>query len=271
MSALELSGLILAGEFALVAWGVLFVMMRRQRKLLDDEHSHAGAMMRELETTEEVRRDAIASLFESTYRLEGEELNAKVEEYVEREKAFYNAMLSLYLERDGRKLRDLPEELSKVLTPWAHMTPTGMVHASEIGNLSTEKEAIAAELESTKNTLEQLMDEYMAAFERGHKTPEKESSPPPAEAAAPAAEPTDIDDEPKAALGMDTFDVAVTEEDPFDEVRTGKAPSEQADWEVSGPAPDALADSLDDEQLAREELEGLADLFDSAPGKPVKP
>ncbi|WP_157726306.1 hypothetical protein [Imhoffiella purpurea] len=89
-----------------------------------------------------------------------------MDEYIDREKAFYNAMLSLYLERDGEKLKEMPVELTKVLAPWAHMTPSGMVHASEIGSLEEEKAALASELQSTKQTLEDLMEEYMAAFDK---------------------------------------------------------------------------------------------------------
>ncbi|MBZ8144090.1 hypothetical protein CLD22_30435, partial [Rubrivivax gelatinosus] len=117
MSTLELGGLILAVEFALLAWGILFVMLRRQRSLVHTDQAHAGAVLEHLENTEVSRRDALANLFETTYRLEGDDLAAKVDEYVAREKAFYSAMLSLYLNRDGTKLQEIPDELAKVLTP----------------------------------------------------------------------------------------------------------------------------------------------------------
>lgn len=166
MTTLEISALILAGEFAIVAWVILFMTMRHQHKRIHEDHAHAGAVMRRLETDEFSRRDALTSLFESTYHLEGEDLAAKVDEYVAREKAFYNAMLSLYLSRDGAKLKQIPEELAKILTPWVEMTPTGMIEASEVSDLENEKAALATELASTKDTLEQLMDEYMAAFKK---------------------------------------------------------------------------------------------------------
>lgn len=281
MSTLELAGLILTGEFALIAWAILFLVLRRQRKQLHAEHAHAGAVMEHIETQEVSRRDAVASLFEKTYRLEGEELESKVDEYVAREKAFYNAMLSLFLNRDGANLKQIPEELAKVLSPWASITPSGMIHASEVGDLEQEKTQLATELDSTKQTLEQLMDEYMAAFKRDQSEPEKaQPEPPPGPAPITdetASQDLDESDFDVQSEGVPTQDALETSEEASPEAPDEEDPIDQAALDAmldafgSGPDEaepalpsddDAPADDEPDEDaLAREELDGLADLF----------
>jgi hypothetical protein len=278
MSALELGSLILAAEFALIAWAILFFLLRRQHRQIHSDHAHAGAVIDTLETTEVSRRDALATMFKSTYRLEDAELEARVDEYVAREKAFYQAMLSLYLERDGTKLADIPEELAKVLAPWANLTPSGMVDRGDIGDLESEKAELAAELENTKQTLDELMSEYSAAFSRNQPEP------------TPAPEQT-------RAAGMEiAFEDAVTDldQDDFDFLSGAVTPRDQADRDneiatepepepdKSGDLDEAFTAALPDSkpkppepsavdnandileyELAQEELEGLADLFDT--------
>lgn len=280
MSTLELAALILMGEFALIAWAILFLMLRRQRKQMHTERAQAGAVMEHIETQEVSRRDTITNLFEKTYLLEGEELQAKVEEYVAREKAFYNAMLSLFLSRDGAKLKEIPDELAKVLTPWASITPSGMIHASEMGNLEQEKTQLAAELDNTKQTLEQLMDEYMAAFKRDQPESQKTQSksplsPTPVAAETPPAasqtlDESDFDVESGETPTEDVFE-ASDDEDPIDQAAldamldafgSGLDEAEPASPSADEVPAESKAD--DEDALAREELDGLADLFNES-------
>ncbi len=291
MSTLELGSLMLALEFALLSWGVLVMMLRRQRRIAHEDHAHAGAVIEHLETNEVSRRDALATLFETTYRLEGEDLAAKVDEYVAREKAFYNAMLSLYLNRDGEKLKEIPEELTKVLTPWVHMTPRGMIHASEVSGLENEKAQLAAELDSTKGTLEQLMDEYMAAFKKTQPVPEEPPPQPLPDIEPQTSQPEDIPFPEADDLGFDQddFNVQSGDSEAADPLETTKEPpvAPPAEEPIDPSAFDDLLDAfgkpdehaLDEEpigirppgredleaELARQELEGLADLFEDPP------
>lgn len=338
MSTLELAGLILAVEFALVAWVILFVLLRRQRQSLQTDHAHADAAIKELANNEVSRRDALSTLFQSTYGLEGEELESRVKEYVEREQAFYSAMLSLYLQRDGGKLKDLPAELTKILTPWASLTPSGMVPASEIssqiGSLEHEKAELATELEHTKQTLEQLMDEYMAAFDKAQAPPETPASPPPPAPTEDEGAADIVFEDETLELDQNAIDVQPDVGEPEPEVKTKPVAKTTADLDAllfddaqdepepqdELPAPDEapaspIADNLDDvfgeplqydieaddepalkpgdlrpgnieanqpndpieaawstpprteEEIALEELEGLADLFDPPPAK----
>ncbi|MCK7576474.1 MAG: hypothetical protein MZV65_11635 [Chromatiales bacterium] len=307
MSTLQLAALILAGEFALLAWFILFLMLRRQRHQEQDDQVNAGAVMEHLEAHETTHRDALANLFETTYNLEGEALAAKVDEYMERERAFYNMMLNLYLNRDGAKLKEIPAELAKVIKPWAEMTPVGMINVSDVTSLENEKAQLSTELENTKETLEQLMEEYMAAFKKAEQqqtdSPQEPPSAPEPVPRTPFEEPQPVTQAPEpdeeADLGdldMDAgdFDIQPAESLPEDEsAQPSTAPpneSESSFDETLDPSDiDAMLEALAQEVVqkpeptpalaneaherplspeeieearARDELEGLADLFD---------
>ena len=96
-----------------MAWAILFFLMRHHNQKVHDDLQHAGEVIKKFERIELSRRDALTALFESTYQLQDDALKAKVDEYALREQAFYQAMLSLYLERDGKKLAEIPNELAK--------------------------------------------------------------------------------------------------------------------------------------------------------------
>lgn len=197
MNALTLSALILAVECALVAWVILFFLMRQQNYQVHSDLEHAGAVIKKFERIELSRRDALTALFESTYQLQDDELKAKVDEYALREQAFYQAMLSLYLERDGKKLGEIPNELAKVIDPWTNLATNNPANENL---LEADKAKLAAELESTRDTLDELMKEYSAAFAvSGENSTEK-----PAKAVEKPAEP---DPNPEELEGLaDLFD-----------------------------------------------------------------
>jgi hypothetical protein len=295
MNTVQLAALILAAEFALLAWGILFWMLRWQRHQDRADAAHAGAVMEHLEAREVSHREALTRLFETTYRLEGEELAAKVEEYLARERAFYNMMLNLYLNRDGARLKEIPAELSKVVKPWAEITPVGMISASEVSHLETEKAQLAVELEHTKETLEQLMQEYMAAFKKIEQQTD-DSPPEPDRRAQTPDERSGEDMEVKALdIDADDFDVQLAVDTelkepprpgpPDDEIKPTASIEDALDpndidamlealakeavgeLEPAPATPDKgseppLSPEEIEEARARDELEGLADLFD---------
>ncbi|MGQ9660168.1 MAG: hypothetical protein ACUVT0_08785 [Thermochromatium sp.] len=297
MTTLHLAALILTAEFALLAWGILFVMLRRQRHQARADEAHAGEAIRHLEANEMSHRDALTKLFEDTYHLEGEALTAKVEEYLARERAFYNVMLNLYLNRDGARLKEIPAELAKVIKPWAEITPAGMISASTVSTLEDEKAQLLLELDNTKRTLEQLMEEYMAAFK---KTEQKTIGSVPKSERAPAtpevmvSEDIDLEAHAMAAADFDIQPATANEskEAPGSQSPDGIEPKEAIEERPDPNDIDAMLEAMAQEALgqqgpatdtpdegresppspkhieevrASEELEGLADLFDPPP------
>ncbi len=166
MSALGLAALILAGEAMLAAWIVPAVVLRRRRRVAVVEQADAQSMIEQVSEAEPSRRDALATIFSSTYQLEGEELEQRVEEFISREQAFYQVMTSVYLERDSARLKEIPEELTKVISPWLRMTPRAGADADSLAELESEKAALSEELDETRRNMDELMAEYRAAFDK---------------------------------------------------------------------------------------------------------
>ncbi len=168
MTSFELGGTILAAEFALVAWGVQFLMLRHVHRLKARDQAAAGAMLETVATDEPSRRAALADLFNANHGLRDEALEAKVNGYLDREQAFYRAMMRIYVERDGEKLHNLPMELTKILAPLAPSRSAAGQSAAdgEREHLELAKAELAAELARTQRTLDQLMKEFKATLGR---------------------------------------------------------------------------------------------------------
>jgi hypothetical protein len=173
MTTIELTSLILAFEFALVGIVAFFIMRRRQQKNQLIQQNNVEAMHQEIAVQEPSRRERLKTLFQTRYSLDDDSIDEKVEEYILREKAFYNAMLSIYLQEDGKSLKDVPEELAKVIAPWAELLPKGTVAPEEFSQLQTENVRLNSELVETKETIDRLVDEYKAAFEKYQRTAKK--------------------------------------------------------------------------------------------------
>ncbi|MEQ8663077.1 MAG: hypothetical protein RLW62_19860, partial [Gammaproteobacteria bacterium] len=180
LGTVELALALLCAEFALVALVVPALLLRRARRRTTTELAQqaraegaAEEMMSEVGAAEPARREALATIFASTYNLADDEVAARVDEFIAREQAFYQVMTSVYLERDEERLKEIPEALTKVISPWIRMTPKNMVAASEVDALAQSKDALAqsnatlnAELEETRRSMDELMGEYMKAFHK---------------------------------------------------------------------------------------------------------
>lgn len=182
LSTLELTGLVLSGEFALVALVVPAMLLARRQQHQAVEQADAEQLLDSVEERAPTRREALSTIFTSTYALEGAELEAKVDEFIAREQAFYQVMTSVYLERDSSRLQELPDELTKLIAPWLRLTPRNTVAAAELAVLASTNAGLVSELADTQRSMQELMDEYTAAFER-----ERAASAPAQTAAAPPA------------------------------------------------------------------------------------
>jgi uncharacterized membrane-anchored protein YhcB (DUF1043 family) len=174
LTTLELAGLVLSAEFALVACVVPALLWRRGRRQATTEQGDAQRMLDGVESAVPTRREALATIFATTYQLEGEDLDARIDEFIGREQAFYEVMTSVYLERDSSRLKEIPEELTKVISPWIRLTPRNAVDRAEVdpleatnSELSDRNAKLAAELERTRASMDELMQEYLRAYRKG--------------------------------------------------------------------------------------------------------
>lgn len=171
MSTVELSLLAVAIEFGVIALGLWIWMLLRQRRSARQDQEGAEALQEEVEAKEPTRREALRTIFAERYNVDEEQLDAKVEEFVERERSFYQALLTVYLKHDPAGLAKMGDELHKVIAPWVSMVPEGMVDGptvealhQDLSTLNGENQTLSRELERTKQVMETLLGEYNAAF-----------------------------------------------------------------------------------------------------------
>ncbi len=205
ITSLEVGLLILLVEFAGIAGALLLVGLRRRRHTEKTQTTEITGLVNKVEATTDVRREALSAIISETYQFEAAETERVVSDFIERERAFYNAMIGVHLGRGGKTLEDVPAELTKVVAPWLRLTPKNMVSADAVETLATANSVLNEELSHTKRVLDELMNEYNAAF---HKEQQAQRA---AVAAASASDTHDllsIDDEDLSA--SDTAKVATT-------------------------------------------------------------
>ncbi len=179
-TTLELAFLVLAVEFAVIAMVILFLSMKGRRGEEAAVAADAKQLERSVDRTEESRHDALATILRENYHFNDSEIDNTVKEFADRERAFYNTLVGIYLGRSEKKLKDVPDELAKVVAPWVSVTPKNTIDpaqvealTSENANLTDENSVLHQELTSTKQVMEELMAEYNAAFFKlGPQTPD---------------------------------------------------------------------------------------------------
>lgn len=163
-TSLELALLILSVEFGLLAVAITFFSYRGTRSAEAESTAEASELVSKISNTEEARRTALETVFRDKYQFEGDELTEAVDEFMAREKAFYNAVVGAFLGRGKNKISDLNDELTKVVAPWISITPKKMVDADTAQALAAQKSELESELGETKQVLEKMISEYNRAF-----------------------------------------------------------------------------------------------------------
>ena len=165
-SSLELALLILAVEFGALCVVILFKTRQTERTQQTTAVAEVSSLVGAVERTEDTRKEALRTTLQEIYKVDAQDAEGMVEEFVEREHAFYNAVIGIHLGRSGKTLSDLPAEVTRLIAPWLRLTPRGQVDASEASALAERNNELSSELGETRKVLERLMAEYSAAFDR---------------------------------------------------------------------------------------------------------
>ncbi|MFT4561332.1 MAG: hypothetical protein ACI9BW_001072 [Gammaproteobacteria bacterium] len=163
-TTVEMSLLILTIELSLLAVGITYYTFRGARRVEAESNSQATELVSKVSATADVRRTALEIVFREKYQIEDAALQTTVDEFIEREKAFYNAVVGAFLGRGDHKISDLNDELTKVVAPWISITPNNLVDTAVVDSIAAEKTQVEAELDDTKKVLGKMMDEYSRAF-----------------------------------------------------------------------------------------------------------
>lgn len=168
-AALGLGLLFLTVEFAVVAIVIAYLALRRNRRTETAAVADVTALVGKVELGADTRRGALATVLRETYQFDAEEADKVVADFIERERAFYNALIGVHLGRGGKTLADVPAEFTKVVAPWLRIAPKHMISAASLATLTNEHSQLSGELAGTRKVLEALMAEYNAAFFKGQK------------------------------------------------------------------------------------------------------
>ncbi|MBK5968943.1 MULTISPECIES: hypothetical protein [Thiorhodovibrio] len=258
MTTLEIASLIMSAEFALVAVVMLFIMRRRQHKVAQSQDSQSAELHSSVQGALPSRRESLTKLFQANAQLKGRKLTTTVNLFLAREQAFYDAMLNIYLNKDGKSLADVPDELRKVLIPWTELQESANEDISALGDLRAENAELSEQLQHNKEIIERLLEEYDATFNRFQHNDEDGT----------AGEDATQEPEEEESLENQILDIVSSE-----------PPEAEENLDAIDPLPDDADDADEgedggEEQVtfldAQEEIEELADLFDSEqdPQKP---
>ncbi len=165
-TSLELALLVLCVEFGLIAVVIMFVSRRSERQQQNEAVENVTSLVATVEKTEVHRRDALMATMQEIYRMDADESEKVVADFIERERAFYNALIGVTLGRGDKSLADVPAEVTKLVAPWVRITPRGQVDKAEVTALQDTNSALEMELSDTKKVLDSLMAEYSAAFDK---------------------------------------------------------------------------------------------------------
>lgn len=266
-SSLDLALLVLCVEFALVAAGILFFARRAGKAQEARVVDNVTSLVNTVERSEGQRREALLITMQDTYRMDAAEAERVVSDFIEREHAFYNALIGVHLGRSGKSLADVPAELTKLIAPWLRVTPRGQVDKSAVEALETSKAAVESELSDTRKVLDELMAEYNAAFNRAQQ--DKDVAPP----AAPAAAAHEIPHDELLSIDDPVLDAPPSGDDELDKLLAGdddaaldeadavdievpplvKRPSDQTIIDLDEPADGAATDAA----MSQDDLDAL--------------
>lgn len=259
-TSLEVALLVLTVEFALIAIGLGFSLWRGGRRQEETTLANVNALVSTVENVAAPRREALLAVLQDTYRFAGDEAEKVVTDFIEREHAFYNALIGVHLGRGGKTLADVPTEVTRLIAPWLRMTPRDLVDPAEVEALQNANTQLTTQLTETKEVLDELMNEYNAAFLRGQTEPMVRL-----DTAAEAADPTAEPDVPTTAGQASLGDVPDDELLSMDEV----SPALSAVGTPAVPGADVEEDAV--AEMLDQHVIDLDDDNDPAPGQEPEP
>lgn len=256
MTTIELASLILTAEFALVAAAVLYVMRRRERRAAESQRTESEDLRQTVQGELPSRREALTGLFKDNARLKGRQLSATVDQFIAREQAFYEAMLNIYLNKNEKSLSDIPDELRKVLAPWAELQRNANEDSGAVGELRVENAELSEQIEHNKQIIQRLLEEYDATFNKFQRSPDAEV--PPLEGILEAAEAAVEAKREEEKPGEQLDDLLAAQDIEVEEDIDAAL--------LADPVPTGVDDEGDPVIFSNEDdQEELADLFDAVP------
>jgi len=161
---LTVTGIEFAIVLALVGGFLIFKIWKTKKA----DRNAAQELVKNVKSNEKSRRDSLLQVFGESYDMEEDELNAAVDEFLKRERAFYKTLISVYVDRDAAKFAKLATDLEKMVKPYSDLAlsadPT--VDNEEMEALQQQNMSLEIELNESKKVMDELLSEYSATFDK---------------------------------------------------------------------------------------------------------
>lgn len=162
-SSAELAYLILAVEFGVLALCLTVTLLRRVRPSALTQTAPTTALGANVHLTPDARREALMSIMRDTYQFEAAEMERVLDNFLEREHAFYSALLAVHLGRGGQRPTDAPNKLLRVVAPWLRLTAPSPPPSEDLGTHAPDQSTETEERYRTTQVIADLMREYQGA------------------------------------------------------------------------------------------------------------
>ncbi len=166
-------GIELAVVFALIGCFLIWKMKRGKKA----DQNAAEVLVKNIKKNEGDRRESLLQVFGESYDMEGEDLNAAVDEFLKRERTFFKTLISVYVERDATEFSKLATALEEMVKPYSDLALSTelSVDNDALETLQQENQTLGKELDESKKVMDELLSEYTATFDKEGEGKEPES------------------------------------------------------------------------------------------------
>lgn len=218
--ALTLGELLLLSCLALLMIGGLAYWRHRQNL------AASRALVEEIKHTEPQRREATAELLKEHYGYPEASLDQMVQDIHRAERTFYQFILTMYLRRDPKHLRQLRERLEEFTHWYRHLATQRLPPASaarssadtgELDRLLRENQKLSLELQSTMDVMSRIINDYASLFT----PPSEDMNTPHAPGSLPTSDSAGVDLDEAGFEGLDqTASLSALMEAPAPQVKS---------------------------------------------------
>ena len=161
--------LIVVGVEVIVVFALLTgFLIRRNMKGKKADVLAAGELVKNVQQNESGRRESLLQVFRECYSMEEEELNLAVDEFLNRERAFYKTMISVYVNHDAEEFSKMSVALQDMVKPYSDLALSAdpIEDNEKLEALQQQNEELGKELNDSKKVMDELLSEYSATFDK---------------------------------------------------------------------------------------------------------
>ena len=157
-------GIEVAVIFAFIGCFLIWKMKKGKKADLNA----AEVLVKNIKKNEGGRRESLLQVFGESYDMEGEELDAAVDEFLNRERTFFKTLISVYVDRDASEFSKLATALEEMVKPYSDLALSTelSVDSEALEVLQQENQTLGKELDESKKVMEELLSEYTATFDK---------------------------------------------------------------------------------------------------------